>query len=181
MNDSGNVEAEVADEGEGMCRVNGQRSQHRKHRMAEGVADPLLLLLVQLAVIQQLHVVVEQLFAQLFAVVVLLLLQQGYQPFANGQQLFERRLSVFAGGGDASFHLRLQGRHAHHEELIKVVAEDGAELGLVQQGGALIQRLGEDSLVEGDPAQFPVDVAVRAQNGGAHGRFGAGSAGSAET
>ena len=67
------------------------------------------------------------------------------------------------------FHLRLQGRHAHHEEFVEVVAEDGAEFGLIQQGSAWINGLGQHPFVEGDPTQFPVDVAIRGQHIGAHG------------
>ena len=96
-------------------------------------------------------------------------LQERDEPFSDGEQLFKRRLAVLAGGGDAGFHLGLQGRHAHHEELIEVVAEDGAEFGLIQQWCALIQSLGEDSFVEGDPAQFPVDVGILGEDSCTHG------------
>ena len=178
---SSNVEAEIAHERERVSRVHSQRGQHRKNRAAETVVHPLALFVVQLFVIQQLNPVIQQSRLEMTAVVLLLLLQQGDEAFSDGEQLLERCLPVFARRGDASFHLGLQGRDAHHEELVEVVAEDGAELGLIQQRGAGIERLRQNALVERDPAQFPVDVAVRAQNVGAHELIGQAKPGSPET
>ena len=169
---SRHVHAQVADERERVGWIHRQRSQHREDRAAEGVVDPLTLSFVQLVVIQQLHPVFLELLFEVQSKVVLLLLKQRHQLFADGQQLFQRRLAVFAGFGDAGFHLRLQGCHTHHEKFVEVVAEDGAEFRLIQQRSALIKCLSEDSLVEGDPAQFAVDVAIRTQHIGTHGMAG---------
>ena len=86
----------------------------------------------------------------------LLLFQQRSQLRLDFLQLFQGREAIHAQGFDACLHLGLQGRHAHHEEFIEVVAEDGAELGLFQQWGALILGLGQHPLVEVDPGQFSV-------------------------
>ena len=168
-NDRGHVDAQVADEREGVGRIDGQRCQHREHRGPKGVIHPLPLTRVELVVIQQLDPVLLQLLFEVELKVFLLSLQQWHQLFANGEQLLQWGFAVLAGFGDARFNLGLQGRHAHHEELVEVVAEDGAEFGLIQQGGARIESLGQNPLVEGDPAQFPVDVAVRGQHIGTHG------------
>ena len=64
--------------------------------------------LVQLLVIEQLHVVLAQSVFEALSVVLLLLLQQGNQVLTDGQQLFQRRLSVLTLRGDPGFHLGLQ-------------------------------------------------------------------------
>ena len=88
----------------------------------------------------------------------LLHLEQLGQGGLDGLNLLLGGMAVVAEGGDAGIHLGLQGGHPHHEELIEVVAEDGAELRLLQQGGVFVERLGQHPVVEGDPAQLPVDI-----------------------
>ena len=56
-------------------------------------------------------------------------------------ELLPRGAPVFALLVNARFNLRLQGRDAHHEKLIKVVAENGAEFGLFQQLCSWVKRL----------------------------------------
>ena len=64
--------------------------------------------------------------------------------------------------------LGLQGGHPHHEEFIEVVAENGAELGLLQQGRVFIQGQGQHPLIEGDPSQLPIEIELGGQNGVTH-------------
>ncbi len=52
----------------------------------------------------------------------------------------------------------------HHEEFVEVVAEDGAELGLLQQRGMLVEGLGQHLVLKVDQAQFPIDVQLRGNN-----------------
>ena len=56
-------------------------------------------------------------------------------------ELLPRGSPVFTLFVDAGLNLRLQGRHAHHEKLIEIVAENGAEFGLFQQLCSLVERL----------------------------------------
>ena len=88
----------------------------------------------------------------------LLHLEQLGQGGLDGLNLLLGGMAVVAEGGDAGIHLGLQGGHPHHEEFIEVVAEDGAELRLLQQGGVFVERLRQHPVVEGDPAQLPVDI-----------------------
>ena len=64
--------------------------------------------LVQLLVIEQLDVVLAQSAFEALSVMLLLLLQQGNQVLTDGQQLFQRCLSVLTFRGDPGFHLGLQ-------------------------------------------------------------------------
>ena len=54
---------------------------------------------------------------------------------------------------------------ALHEEFVEIGSKDGEELCPFQQRRALIQRLGEDALVEVQPAQIPIQP-HRLQPGG---------------
>ena len=55
-------------------------------------------------------------------------------------------------------HLLPQTRHADHEELVQVGAEDGQEFDPLQQRGRLVQRLFQDAPVELQPAQFAIEI-----------------------
>ena len=52
---------------------------------------------------------------------------------ADLEQLLGRRAPVGRGGGDAGRHLVLQAGHPDLEELVEVLAEDGEELGPLEQ------------------------------------------------
>ena len=93
-------------------------------------------------------------------------------PLADGGELVGRAHAVGRRAGDAGRHLVLEPGDAHHEELVEVLAEDGEELGPLEQRhlGILGQR--EDPRVEVEPRQLAVQ---EPQVGVAS---GAGSAGS---
>ena len=88
-NHGGNVQAQVANEGERMGRVHCQGCEHWKHRRLKGVVNPLALVVVELFVIQQLNSVFQQLRSQVLSVMHLLLSQQGDQSLSDRQQLLQ--------------------------------------------------------------------------------------------
>ena len=102
----------------------------------------------------------------------LLLEQQGFKPAADLLQLLFRGAPVLAQTLHTRMQLRLQGGHPHHEELIEVVAEDGAEFRLLQQRCAWVERLSQHSFVESDPAELTVDHELTGLAGLAHGGAG---------
>ena len=76
-------------------------------------------------------------------------------PLKHGQQILSRTCCSKAPlciGLPCAKH-----SHALHEELVEVRGKDRQELRPLQQRRALIQRLGQDSLVEVQPAQVPID------------------------
>ena len=164
------VEAEVAQERKGVGRIHRQRREHRKDGAAEVGVGPVLLASVEPGVVDQLDAVFVEVALERMAVVLLLQFEQGAQLGLDRLQLLQGGEAVVTEGGYPGLLLRLQRSHAHHEKFVEVVAEDRAELGLLQQGGVLIEGLGQHSLVEGDPAQLPVDVVL----GGNEGRRGGG-------
>jgi hypothetical protein len=50
-----------------------------------------------------------------------------------------------------------EGEGALHEEFVEVGGEDGEELGALEEWSALVEGLGEDALVEVEPADIAVD------------------------
>ena len=101
----GDVEAEVADEWEGVGRIHRQGCEHRKDGVAEVFVHPFPLGLAEVGVIQHLHAMTGQLGLQGLAVVVLLLGQQGTQLGLNGLQLLQRQQAIHAWFLDALLHL----------------------------------------------------------------------------
>src|SRR5262245_58679375 len=52
-------------------------------------------------------------------------------------------------------------RHANHEELVEIAADDRKEFHALEQRMCVVGRLCQDALVEFQPAQFAVDVERR--------------------
>ena len=105
-----------------------------------------------------------ELALQLGAVMLLLLIKQWSDVLPDCLELLQRGATVLAAFLDPRLNLCLEGGHPHHEELIEIVAEDGAELRLFQQWSAFIQCLDQHPFVEGDPAEFPIDVEIGGEN-----------------
>jgi len=76
-----------------------------------------------------------------------------------------RQLAHLGGGrapvegpvADAGGHLVEQSGHPDLEELVEVLAEDGQELGPLEQGDGGVVDQGEDPLVEVEPRELAVD------------------------
>ena len=87
---------------------------------------------VEVGVVGEVNAVVGEMALKGVAVVLLLHLQQGAQLGADRLKLLLGGESVIAETAYPGIDLGLQRGHPHHEELIEVVAEDGAELRLLK-------------------------------------------------
>ena len=76
-----------------------------------------------------------------------LLLEHGLESRAN---LASQPLAVRSA-------MLAQHRHPLHEELVEIGGEDGEELDTLEEGRPLVQRLGQHTPIELEPAQIPVD------------------------
>ena len=151
----------VAEVREGMARIDGQRRQHGQERPAEVVPEEALLLLACLLGAEE-HDAFrgEQRLDLLEEAAVLLLHQLVHAVGDGGQRLADRepvRPRRLIAGPDAP----LQRRHADHEGLVQVRAEDGEELHPLKQGHARVLRLLEYAPVELEPRQLTIDERVR--------------------
>lgn len=84
--------------------------------------------------------------------VTLCLQPQGLEQFVSQTQ---QEVALFAGLG------RTQYDHPLHEELVEVGSENCEELGPLEQWCALVERFGQDSLIEIEPAQVAVKPNLR--------------------
>ena len=67
------------------------------------------------------------------------------------------------GDGDAGVDTALEAGDADHEEFIEVGGEDRGEIAAFQQRLVFVLGEFEDSLVELQPAEFSVEIAIRGQ------------------
>ena len=91
----------------------------------------------------------------------LLALDQRLDPLAHLDELLAGGAPVGRGHAEPGGHLLLQAGHPHLEELVEVLAEDGEELGPLEERHRLVGRQGQHPLVEVEPGQLPVQVARR--------------------
>ena len=79
-----------------------------------------------------------------------------------GEHLLRRAADVRR-NGEAGDDAALQPRDAHHEELVEVAREDREEVRPLEDGKGRILGEFEHALIEGEPAQLAVEVAVVGQ------------------
>jgi hypothetical protein len=85
---------------------------------------------------------------------------QPHHFLADGGQLLGRRKPVDRIFGNVAAHLPGQPRHAHHQELVEIVARNRKEAQPFQQRIFLAPGLGQHALVEGQPRTFAVEEAA---------------------
>ena len=82
-------------------------------------------------------------------------------PAADGAELVDEVEAVGGGGAEAGGELLHEARHPHLEELVEVLAEDGEELGPLEQRQAVVLGQRQDPGVEVEPRQLAVEEALR--------------------
>ena len=90
-----------------------------------------------------------------------LLPQHLRRPLAHGVELLADRQTIDRHRFQTGAALLEQRGDANHEELVQIGADDGQELHAFQQRMVTVERLVENTLVEGQPAQLAVAVETR--------------------
>ena len=155
------VQAQIGDMRKRAAGIEGQRRQHRKHRLAEIRIGDCQLLLVQRGVIQDLHAGFGQRREQLVVQALVGVVEQLLDLAADGHQLGSRMHAVGPHIQDAGVHLGDQAGHAHHEKLVQVGADNGQELDALQQRIPFVLSLLQYAALEGEQAQLAVKVELR--------------------
>jgi hypothetical protein len=150
----------VGDEGERVRRINGDGRQDREDMVVEPRLQPVPLGLGDLVGIDHRDADLGQ-FAHQVDPDPVLVAHQRAGDLMDGRQLLFRGQVLRGPGGDAGRHLPLQSGHPDHVEFIEVAGADRQEAKPLQQGMGRVHRLFENALVEGQPAEFPVDEAFR--------------------
>ena len=155
------VQREVRDVGERVAGVDGEGREHREDPLLEGLDEELLVVLVEVVPAGQADAVGRQGGDDLVEEEPLLALDERLDPLAHLDELLAGRAPVGRGDADPGRHLLLQTGDPDLEELVEVLAEDGQELGPLEERHGLVGRQGEHPLVEVEPGQLAVEVARR--------------------
>ena len=139
-----------------MMPVYYHRREDRVYAVAEPLLSLLLFLAVQLARAQAADIAAPQPRVYSGDSLVALLIERRHS-LENRLELLRRRHAAFA------VHVALLGQghviyraDADHEKLVKVAGEYGRELEALKERNALVAGLLEHALVEPQPGQFPI-------------------------
>jgi hypothetical protein len=124
VQEDGQVEAAVAQHGEGVPRVDRQRRQHGPHLAREVAGEVRLLLGRELAGAQELQAGALQPRRHLLAPDAVLLGHHRVGAGADRRQLLGGREAVGGRLGDVPRELLLEPRDPDHEELVQVRSDD---------------------------------------------------------
>jgi hypothetical protein len=166
--DDGQVERQVRDVGERVPGVDRQGGEHREDALLEELDEELLVVLVEVGPRRQLDAGVGQPGGDPLQERGLEPGQQQLEPVADLEQLLRGGQPVGAVPAHAGRHLVLEGGHPDLEELVEVLAEDGQELGPLQQRHPVVVGQRQHALVEVEPGQLAVAVPHRRLRAVAH-------------
>jgi hypothetical protein len=159
--DDGKVQAQVRDVRKRVAGVHRQRREDRVDHLAEVAVGAGPLRGVQARIVEDVDAFAAQPGQQLAAQEALgRRIQLDREP-ADGGQFLARRHARGRRGGDAGQDLPADAGHAHHEELVEIRAEDGQELGALEERVPFVLRLFEHATLELEQAELAVDVQPR--------------------
>jgi hypothetical protein len=162
----GKIQALVEHAREGVRRVKSDGRQHRHHFALEIVANPFALGVAPGRATQE----ADTLFGegrQDHVVQVLVLLGDDGMGFGRDQaEGFLCRLAVDGDAGGAGANLFLEAGNPDFKKLVHVAGDDAQEAQAFEQGHPLILGLGQDAPVEGEQAEFAVQVVFGRKTGG---------------
>ena len=131
-----------------MPRVERQRSEDGIHNLAKIGIRLLHLGAAQFVIIEDVNALFIQFWQQFFIEEMQGSAIQFFGGFARRGQYIGRGQSIGEDLHDMGFDLLADTRHAHHEKLVHVRAEDGKKLQTFQQRVALIQRFIEHATLK---------------------------------
>ncbi len=166
--------AEIRNERERVQRVDGDGGEDREDLLVEELVRPGAVGVGQLVEVEHDDVLGAQLLVQL-GPAALLVDHQRARPLQHRVDLLAGRHAVGARRLDADPALALEAGDAHHEELVDVGRRDRQEAHPLQKRVAVVHRLLEHALVEGEPRQLAVDEPPRRVRVGARRRRRAGA------
>ena len=142
-----------------MPRIHGQRCEHGEDPLLEGLDEELLVVVVEVVPARQPDAHLGQRRGHRIEEQTLLTSHKCFDSRPHLDELLGRWPPVRRWAADPRGHLLLEARYANLEELVEVLAEDGQELGALEQGDTLVLRQREHALVEVEPRQLTIEVA----------------------
>ena len=157
------VQAQPADEGERVRRVDGQRREDREHLLVEVRRQPRAFVVVELRPRHHDDALVGERGAHRLHEHLGVPAGDLLGALADAAQLLARRQPVGRANRQSHLVAALEAGDAHHVELVEIRREDRQELGPLQQRQRRVGGQREHAGVEVQPAQFAVEVAVVGQ------------------
>ncbi len=151
------VQRQVGDVRERVAGIDGQRGEHRENLVLELLDELLAVVVIQLIPVGKVDADLAQSRRHLVEEGCRLPLHDRRHAFTDGGKLLARSEPVWGRRPQSGRHLVLEGGHPDLEELIEAGAEDGEELGPLQQRDVGDLSPGQDALAEVEPRQLPVD------------------------
>ena len=157
------VEREARDVRERVRGVDGERHQHREDLRLEVLGEPGALVVLELVPRDDLDAGLGQRRAHLRGPGVRVPQLQRVRVGGDVGEHLLRRAADVRRNGEPGDDAALEARDAHHEELVEVAREDREEVRPLEHGKRRILGEFEHALVEREPAQLAVEVAVVGQ------------------
>ena len=143
---------------EGATLVEGQRRQHREHRVDVIAVHGRFFPPVQVHVIHQFNAMPREARQQLFLKAIVDRLHDLVESLTHGGQLHRYRLAVDTQILRARRQFLLQRGHTNHEELVQIAGHDREEFHSLQQLVARVARFLKHAPLKLQQTQFPVHV-----------------------
>ena len=157
------VEREAGDVGEGVSRVDGQRHEHGEDLLGEDLIDACAVGVVEIG--PGLHMDARLVERRLDEVVegARVPVLQLEREAVDAREHVRGHAPRVGRHGEAGHDAPLKTGDAHHEELVEIRGEDREEVHALEQGNRRVLRELEHALIEVQPAQLAVEIAVGGQ------------------
>ncbi len=152
-------DAEIGNEGKGMRRIDGQRSQHGENAREKMILQPLAIRLGEIAGLDDDDADFLDVPPQL-APSAHLLIGQLDDALLDADELLPRAEPVLRKGVELRARLPAQTGDAHHEEFVEIIRRDRQKAQLLQQRMIAVRGLLEHAPIELEPGQFAVHEAL---------------------
>ena len=155
------VERQVRDVRERVRRVDGEGSEHREDQLGEELLEVRAVVVGELVPVREADAFVFERGGDLVGEHRRGASDELVDPIADRAQLADEIEAVGGRGAQARRQLFHEARHAHLEEFVEVLAEDGEELRPLEQGHLAVFGQGQHAGVEVEPRQLAVEKALR--------------------
>ena len=154
------VQRQVGDVGERVRGVDRQRREHREDRVDEQLLEVGPVVGGEVVPVGEADAGVLERGHDLVGEHRRRPVDQLVDPAPDRAELVDEVEAVGGGGAQAGVELLHEARDPHLEELVEVLAEDGEELGPLEQRQAVVLGQGEDAGVEVEPRELAVQEAL---------------------
>ena len=156
----GQVQGQVGDVGERVRGVDRQRREDREDRVDEHLLEVGPVVVGQVVPVGEADPFVLERRHDLVGEHRCRPVDEFVDPAPDRAQLVDEVEPVGGGGAQAGLELLHETRDPHLEELVEVLAEDGEELGSLEQRQAVVLGQGEHAGVELEPRELAVEEAL---------------------